>query len=115
MPRIKNGTHVINIDNKNNKRTHKVSLFIDINKDAYLDSFEIEYIPQEVLNKIKDISVTHNIFRIQDNESFMCGFEYIDFIEYMLEGKTLLDYTSFFSRNGYKKKDKIIYTLYISI
>ena len=33
----------------------------------YFDSFGIEYIPQEVLNKIEDISITHNTFRIQDN------------------------------------------------
>ena len=31
---------------------------------AYFDSFRIEYIPQEVLNKIKDKSITHNIFGI---------------------------------------------------
>ena len=37
-------------------------------------TFEIEYIPREVLNKIKDKSITHNIFKIQDNESIMCGF-----------------------------------------
>ena len=34
---------------------------------------------------------------------------YIAFIEYMLAGKTLLDYTNFFSLNDYKKNDKIIY------
>ena len=31
------------------------------------------------------------------------------FIEYMLIGKTMLDYTNLFSRNGYKNNDKIIY------
>ena len=41
-------------------------------------------------------SITHNIFRIQDNESIMCGFYCIIFIEYMLAGKNLLDYTNFF-------------------
>ena len=39
----------------------------------------------------------------------MCGFYGIAFIEYMLAGKTLLDYINFFSPNGYKKNDKIIY------
>ena len=35
---------------------------------------------------------------------------FIAFIEYMLAGKTLLlDYTNLFSRNDYKKNDKIIY------
>ena len=75
----------------------------------YFDSFGIEYIPQEVLNKIRDKSITHNIFRIQDNESIMCGFYCIAFIEYMLAGKTLLDYTNLFSPNGYNRNDKIIY------
>ena len=58
----------------------------------------MEYIPQEVLKKIRDKSITHNMFRIQDNESIMCGFYFIAFIEYMLAGKKLSDYTnSFFS------------------
>ena len=38
----------------------------------YFDSFGIEYIPQKLLNKINDKSITHNIFIIQDNESIMC-------------------------------------------
>ena len=46
-------------------------------------------------------SITHNTYRIQDNESNMCGFYCIDFIEYMLAGKTLLDYTNLFSANEY--------------
>ena len=53
------------------------------------------------------------MFRIQDNESVMCGFYFISFIEYMLAGKTLLDYTNLFSPNDYKSNDEIIY--YISI
>ena len=65
--------------------------------------------PQGVLNKIKDKSITHNIFRIQDNDYIMCGFYCIAFIEYMVAGKTLLDYTNSFSLNDYKKNDKITY------
>ena len=38
----------------------------------------------------------------------MCGFYCIAFIEYMLAGKTLLDYTNLFSPYDYKKNDKII-------
>ena len=66
----------------------------------------ISYIPLEVLNKIGDKWITYNIFRIQNNESVMCGFYCTTLIEYMLAGKTLLDYTNFFSMN--KKNDKII-------
>ena len=109
MHRIKDGTYLINIDETNSKGTHWVSLFIDKNLAVYSDSFEIEYIPQKILNKIKDKSITHNIFRIQDNESVMCGFYYIAFIEYMFAGKTLLEYTDLFSVSDYKKNSKIIY------
>ena len=66
-----------------------------------LDSFGIEYIPQEVLNEIKDKLITHKVFRIQDNESIICRFYCIAFIEYMLVRRTLLDCT-LFSPNDYK-------------
>ena len=71
---IKDGAYVINLDDKNSKETHRVSLFIDIILVVYFDFFAIKYIPLQVLNKIKDKSITHNIFRIKDNESIMCGF-----------------------------------------
>ena len=97
LPRIKDGAYVINLDDENSKGTHWVLSFINRNLAVYFDSFEIEYIPQKVFNKIKDKSITQNIFRIQDNQYVMCGFCCIAFIEYMLARKTLLDYTSLFS------------------
>ena len=60
----------------------------------------IEYIPLEVLNKIKiNWLLTMHLRWIQDDESIMCGFYNITFIEYMVAGETLLDYTSSFSPN----------------
>ena len=40
----------------------------------------------------------------------MCGYFCIGigFIDFMLKGKSLLDYTNLFSPNEYKKNDKII-------
>ena len=52
LPRIKDGAYVINLDDRNSKGTHWVSLFIDKNLAIYFDSFGIEYIPQEVLNQL---------------------------------------------------------------
>ena len=77
-----NGAYVINLDDKNSKEKHWVQLFIDRKIAIYFDSFWIKYIPKEVLNRIKDRSITHNIFRIQDHESIMCGISCIVFIEY---------------------------------
>ena len=82
--------YALNLDDKNNKGTHWDSLFIEKKTPAvYFDLFRIriENIPQEVLNKIKDKSITHNIFRIQDNEYIMCGCCCVAFIEYMLTRK----------------------------
>ena len=109
LPRIKDGKYVINIDDKNSKGTHWVSLFINKNTAAYFDYFGIEQIPQEVINKIKDKLITHNIVGIQHNEFIMCGFYCIAFIEYIVGGKKLLDCTNLFSPNDYKKNDKIIF------
>ena len=54
----------------------------------------MEHILREVLIKIKYKPVKHSIFRIQDNESSMCGF-YITFIEYMLAITSFLGGTLF--------------------
>ena len=89
LRRIKDGTNVINLDDKKSQETHWVSLFMDRNT-AY--SFGTEQIPQEVLNQIREKSISHNIFRIQNEDSNMCGFSCITFMEYMFAGKTLLDY-----------------------
>ena len=69
-----------NLDDKKSKGTHWVSSFIDRSTAVYFDSFGIKNIPQDLLSKIKDKSITHNIFRIHDNDSFMCGFYCIAFI-----------------------------------
>ena len=38
----------------------------------------------------------------------MCGYFCREFINYMLKGKTLLDYTNLFSLNEFKKNDRVI-------
>ena len=45
----------MNFDYKGSKGTHCVSLFIDRNLTVYFDSFEVECIPHNKINKkIKD-------------------------------------------------------------
>ena len=38
----------------------------------------------------------------------MCGYFCIGFINFILKGKSLLDYTNLFSPDDYEKNDKII-------
>ena len=105
--KIKKGTNVINLDEYENTGTHWIALFVKPKYTVYFDSFGIEHIPKEI-NKFIRNDIKSNIVRIQAYDSIMCGYYCIEFINYMLKGKTLLDYTDLFSPNVFKKNDKII-------
>ena len=49
------------------------------------------------------INIKANIFRVQANDSVMCGYFCIEFIDFMLAGKELTDYTSLFSPYDFDK------------
>ena len=57
------------------------------------------------LLKIKTIT---NSFRIQAYDSIMCGYFCMGFINFMLAGKKLTDYTNLFSPHDLKKNGIII-------
>ena len=60
------------------------------------------------LKKLINLLVIKKLKRIQAYDSIMYGYFCIEFINYMLKGKTLLDYTNLFSPNDFKKNDQII-------
>ena len=105
--KIKKGAHAINLDECENTGTYWVSLFVKPEYTVYFDSFGVEHIPKEI-NKFIHNEVKTNIFRIQAYDSIMCRYFCIEFINYMLKGKTLLDYTNLFSPNDFKKNDQVI-------
>ena len=78
------------------------------NEVIYFESFGVEYIPKEIMDKIGNKNIRSNIFGIQDNNSIMCGYFCILFIEYMRNNKTLTDYANLFSPYDFKKNDEII-------
>ena len=88
--------------------THWVSLFVKPKYKVYFDSFGIEHIPKEINKFIGNNGIKSNIFRLQAYDSIMYGYFCIEFIIYMLKGKTLLDYTNLFSTNDFKKNDQVI-------
>ena len=47
------------------------------------------------------------MYRIHAYDSIMCGYFCIGVIDFMLKGKSLLDYKNLFSPNGHEKNDKI--------
>ena len=111
LPKIENSAYVINLNEKESKRTHRVQLFIDKFIAMHFDSLGMEYTPQEVLNKTKEKSIIRNIFQcIQDDDSIMCGFYWIAFIKYLLARK--IGYTNLFSPNDHEKKSNRKYKFF---
>ena len=84
------------------------------NNVNYFDSFGDEHIPKEIKKFIKGSSITTNIFRIQGYDSIMCGYFCIGFIDFMLEGKSLTDFTNLFSPNDFKKNYDIILSYFLT-
>ena len=67
--------------------------FVKKNDIIYFDSFGVEHIPEEIKEFIGNKNIKANIFRVQANDSIKVGYFYIGFINFILAGKTLSDYT----------------------
>ena len=102
--KIKGWAYIIYLDVYSDVGTHWVALHVNNNDDTYFDSFGVEHIPKEIKKFIDgSLSIKTNIFRIQAYDSIMCGYFCIGFINFMLAGKTLTDFTNLFSPNDLKK------------
>ena len=109
LPTIKDGAYIINLDGNSDIGTHWVALYVINNYVNYFDSFGVEHIPKEIKAFIdRSLSITTNIFRIQAYDSIMCGYCFIGFIDFMLAGKTLTEFTNLFSPNNFKKNNNVI-------
>ena len=80
----------------------------------YFDGFGVEHIPEEIIKLIENRNIKTNIFRIQAYDSIMCGYFYIAFIDFMLKGKSLTEYTNLFSPNDFKKNDDTILNYFVN-
>ena len=74
----------------------------------HFNSFGVAHIPKKIWNLIENKNIVTNIYRIKAYNSIMCGYFCIGFIDFMLKGESLLDYTNLFSPNDYEKNNKII-------
>ena len=71
---------------------------------TYFNSFAVEYIPKYI-KKSKLTNISQQIFyRIQSNNSIMCGYFCIAFIDFDIHWQKL-DYTKNFSPNKHDKND----------
>ena len=114
LPKIKDGAYVINLDEYSDIGTHWVTLFVQNNNVIYFDSFGLEHISKDIKTFISNKNIKTNIFRIQAYDSKMCGYFCIGFINFMLAGKTLTEYTNLYWPNNFKKNDDIVLNYFIS-
>ena len=106
--KIKDAAYVINLDEYADVGTHWIALFCNRNEIVYFNSFGVEHVPEEIKKFIGNKNIKANIFRVQANDSIMCGYFCNGFIDFMLAGKKLNDLTSLFSFNNFEKNDDII-------
>ena len=71
-------------------------MYVQNNDVIYFDSFGVEHIPEEIKTFIVNKNIKTDIFRIQAYDSIMCGYFCIEFIDFMVPGKTLIDSTNLF-------------------
>ena len=114
LTKIKDGAYTINLDEYSDIGTHWVALYVHNNDVTYFDSFGVEHILKEIKAFINNKNIKTNIFRIQAYDSIMCGYFCIGFIDFMLAGKTLTEYTNLFSPNNFKKNNDIILNYFTS-
>ena len=105
--KIKDGAYVINLDEYADVGTHWIALFCNRNEIVYFDSFGVEHVSEEIKKFVGNKNIKANIFGVQANNS-VCGYFCIGFIDFMLAGKKLTDFTSMFSPHDFKKNDDII-------
>ena len=114
LPKIKDGAYVINLEEYSDIGNHWVALYINNNSVTYFDSFGVEHIPKEIREFINNKNIKTNIFRMQTYDSIMWRYFCIGFIDFMLAGKTLTEYTNLFWPNNLKKNDDIILNNFMS-
>ena len=100
MPKkIKDWAYVINLDEYADVGTHWIVLFCN-RSELFI---QIVLVLNMFLKKLKA-----NMFRVQTNNSVMCEYFCIGFINFVLAGKKMTDFTGLFSPCDFKKNDNII-------
>ena len=111
LPKIKDGAYLMNLDEFKSIGTHWIALYVNSNNKRascnaiYLDSPGVEHISKEIQKFIGNENRMTNFYRIQTYGSIMCEYFFIGFIDFILKGISLLDYSNLFSPNDYEKKN----------
>ena len=97
--KIKDEAYIINFDEyaDEDEGTHWIALSCNRRRNS-----------EEIKEFIGNKSIIANIFRVQANSSVLCQYFCIGFIDFMLAGEKLTDFTNLFSPYDLKKNDNTI-------
>ena len=76
LPKLKNETYVINLDEYKLIGTHQIALCMNGNNVTYFNNFGVEHIPKEIKKFIGNKNIITSIYRIQANVSVILYFIY---------------------------------------
>ena len=94
LSKIKDREYMINLDEYESIETYWIVLYINPKNVTYFVSFGVEHIPKDIRKFFGNKNIITNIYRIQAYDSIMCGYFCLGFIDFMLKGKSLLEYTN---------------------
>ena len=73
LKKINNGAYVINLDEYADLGTHWIALFSNRGENVSFDSLGVEHVPEETKKFVGNKNIRANIFRVQANNTIMCG------------------------------------------
>ena len=103
LPKITDEAYVITLDEYYDLGIHWIDLNALNNNVTYFDSLGVKHVPKENKTFIGNKNKKTKIFRMQAYDSIMCRYFSIGFIDFMIAGKTLTDFTNIFPTNNFKK------------
>ena len=106
--KIKDGAYVINLNEYADVGTHWIALFCYRNEIVYFNNFDVS---KEIKKIVGNKNIKANLFWLQANNSVMCSYCCIGFIDFMLVGKKLTDFMNMFSPHDFEKNDDIIWMI----
>ena len=92
LSKIKDREYMINLNEYESIETYWIVLYINPKNVTYFVSFGVEHIPKDIRKFFGNKNIITNIYRIQAYDSIMCGYLCLGFIDFMLKGKSLLEY-----------------------
>ena len=108
--KVKVEAYVINLNEYADVGTHWIALFCNKSEIIYFHRFGVEHVPEKIKEFVGNKNIIADVFRVQANNSVMRGYFCIRFIDFMLAGKKLTDFTSMLSPYDFKKNDYVILT-----